>query len=324
MIYQFLISLASFDEFYMVKSSLSFFQQSGNAPITFAHTLPHYAYINESWRIQKVRYLINCFSKLLVLLFISGAHIAAADNSVTVPILVYHVLSPTTRSSMTVTPERFESQVKWLKENGYTVIPLKQLVSYLQGREVNLPAKPIVITADDGWKSDYTYMYPIARKYNIPITLFIYPGTISEGKNALTWDQLKELMRTGLFDIQDHTFTHPNFKQTQKHMSQEAYAKFVYKELFNSKKTLEEKLGIKVDYLAWPFGIYDSYLEKQAAKAGYTMAFTIDYRHASRLYRPTAQPRYMVVDSETMPIFASIVKGKAQGSIDKRALATNP
>ncbi len=244
-----------------------------------------------------------------------------ADNSISVPILVYHVLNPTIPSSMTITPERFESQVKWLKDNGYTVIPLKQLVSYLQGKNTSLPPKPIVITADDGWKSDYTYMYPIAQKYHIPITLFIYPGTISQGKNALTWDQLKELMQTGLFDVQDHTFTHPNFKQAKKHMSQEAYEKFVHRELFASKKILEDKLGIKVDFIAWPFGIYDNYLEQQAAKAGYAMAFTIDYRHASRIYRPTAQPRYMIVDSENMPIFSSIVKGKAQGSIDKRALS---
>lgn len=265
----------------------------------------------------------HLFKLFIALCCIFAGSIAAADNSVTVPVLVYHVLNPTVPSSMTITPERFETQVKWLKDNGYTVIPLKQLVAYLQGKNVSLPAKPIVITADDGWKSDYTYMYPIARKYHIPITLFIYPGAISEGKNALTWDQLKELMNSGLFDVQDHTFTHPNFKQEKKHMSAQAYEKFVHKELFDSKHVLESKLGIKVDYLAWPFGIYDKYLEEQAAKAGYTMAFTIDYRHASKIYRPTAQPRYMVVDSETMPIFASIVKGKAQGSVDKRALASN-
>lgn len=267
-----------------------------------------------------MRHLIRFFSLSFILFLLMGNSVAMADSAVTVPVLVYHVLNPTVPSSMTITPERFETQMKWLKDNGYTVIPLKQLVSYLQGKDVTFPAKPIVITADDGWKSDYTYMYPIARKYHIPITLFIYPGTISQGKNALTWDQLKELMNSGLFDVQAHTFTHPNFKQEKKHLSNAAYVKFVHRELFDSKLALENKLGIKVDYLAWPFGIYDSYLEEQAAKAGYVMAFTIDYRHAARIYRPTAQPRYMVVVSEDMGTFASIVKGRAQGSVDKRAL----
>lgn len=270
---------------------------------------------------------MRCFtrfvSKLFILFFITiiSSGIAIAGNSLSVPILVYHVLNPAIPSSMTITPERFESQMKWLKNNGYTVIPLRQLVSYLQGENIALPAKPIVITADDGWKSDYTYMYPIARKYNIPITLFIYPGTISQGKNALTWDQLKELIKTGLFDIQDHTLTHPNFKQAKKHMSHDAYEKFVRRELSDSKKILESKLGVKVDFIAWPFGIYDSYLEQQAARAGYTMAFSIDFRNASRIYRSTAQPRYMIVDSQNITMFAAIVKGKVQGPIDTRALA---
>lgn len=259
--------------------------------------------------------------KFLALFFMS-LNLAFADNSITVPVLTYHVLNPVTPSSMTITPERFETQVKWLKDNGYTVIPLKLLVSYLQGKNVTLPAKPVVITADDGWKCDYTYLYPIARKYNIPVTLFIYPGTISEGKNSLSWGQVKELMNSGLFDIQGHTYTHPNFKQAKKHMSAGAYENLVHKELFDSKKVLENKLGIKVDFLAWPFGIYDSYLEQQAARAGYTMAFTIDFRHAAKIYRPTAMPRYMIVDSQNMGVFSSIVKGKAQGSIDKRALAS--
>jgi peptidoglycan/xylan/chitin deacetylase (PgdA/CDA1 family) len=274
----------------------------------------------ESQKDPGMRYVISFFLKPVILFLITYS-ISMASHPLSVPILVYHVLNPTIPSSMTITPQRFDSQVKWLKDNGYTVIPLKQLVSYLRGESVALPEKPIVITADDGWKSDYTYMLPIARKYNIPITLFIYPGTISQGKNALTWDQLKELAKTGLFDIQSHTFTHPNFKQAKKRLSHDTYEKFVYRELFNSRKTLEDKLGKKVDLLAWPFGIYDTYLEQQAAKAGYAMAFSIDFRNASRIYRPMAQPRYMIVVSQDMTMFSAIVAGKAQGSVNKRALA---
>src|SRR3990167_9465599 len=152
------------------------------------------------------------FSKFVLsffIVFFLNLGLAFGNPSISVPVLTYHVLSPSSRSSMTITPEKFESQIKWLKENGYTIIPLKQLVVYLQGKNVALPQKPVVITADDGWKSVYTYMYPIARKYNTPITLFIYPRTISHGKNALTWEQVKELMKTGLFDIQSHTLSHP-------------------------------------------------------------------------------------------------------------------
>ena len=166
----------------------------------------------------------------------------------------------------------------------------------------------VVITADDGWQSDYTYMFPIVKKYNIPVTLFIYPQTISTGKHALTWDELKQLQQTGLFDIQGHTYSHPNFKQERKHLSAAGYEKFVKVELVDSKKILEEKLGTKISYLAWPFGIYDPYLEQAAAKAGYDMAFSIDARSANKSYKPMAQPRFMIIDAQSMKTFAAIVK----------------
>jgi peptidoglycan/xylan/chitin deacetylase (PgdA/CDA1 family) len=232
-----------------------------------------------------------------------------ADGTMNIPILCYHNFNPTVPGSMTLTPERLDAQFRWLKDNGYTFIPLQTAVEYLQGKRSSLPEKSVVITADDGWQSVYKYLIPLAKKYNIPVTLFIYPETISHGKNAMTWDELKELQATGLFDVQGHTYSHPNFKQAKRRMSSDAYQKFVANELGNSKKILEEKMGKKISYLAWPFGIYDSYLEDQAAKAGYAMAFTIDYRTANRGFRPMAQPRFMIIQSESMNTFEGLVKG---------------
>lgn len=248
----------------------------------------------------------------LTILFISLILLSApltAAESLNIPILVYHNFNPDKPGSMNLKPSVVEEQFKWLKDNGYTVIPLKDAVAYLQGKKDSLPAKSVVITADDGWESDYKYFYPIVKKFNYPVTLFIYPETISAGKNALTWEQLKELQQTGLFDIQDHTYDHPNFKHSKKQKSAEAYAKYVKFELQNSKKVLEEKMNIKISYLAWPFGIYDAYLEQAAAEAGFDMAFTIDARTANRNYRPMAQPRFMIVESQNMNTFAGIVKG---------------
>lgn len=233
--------------------------------------------------------------------------LALADAKINIPILCYHNLNPTKPGSMNMTPERFESEIKYLQDNGFTIIPLKDAVAYLQGKRDSLPKKSIVITADDGWKSVYTYMWPIVKKYNFPVTLFIYPSTISSGKNAMTWDELKELQQTGLFDIQSHTVDHPNFKIMKRHLSSEKYAEYVRKQLENSKKTLEEKTNTKITLLAWPFGIYDSYLEDAAAKAGYDMAFTIDYKTANRSFRPMAQPRYMMVTAESQKTYEGIV-----------------
>ena len=62
-------------------------------------------------------------------------------------------------------------------------------------------------------------MLPLARKYNVPVTVFIYPSAISNAKYAMTWDQLRELKRSGLFDFQGHTYWHPNFKRDRKKMT---------------------------------------------------------------------------------------------------------
>ncbi len=230
----------------------------------------------------------------------------ADNNKLNIPIIVYHNLNPTVPGSMSITPQKFSEDLKLLKDNGFTFIRLKEAVEYLQGKRATLPPKPVVVTADDGWGSVYTYMYPIVKKLNIPVTLFIYPGSISS-KNYLTWDQLKELKSTGLFDIQGHTYSHPNFKVVKKKMSPAAYEKFVQKELSTSRKILEDKIGIKVTLLAWPFGIYNDYLENQAVKAGYVMAFTIDYRNANRSFKPMAQPRFMIVDTLAKQTFKIIL-----------------
>jgi len=234
-----------------------------------------------------------------------------ANNAISVPILTYHNFDPSVPGSMTMSTQRFKEQLQWLKDNDYTVIPLKDLVSYLEGKRAALPTKSVVITADDGKKSVYTYMLPLVREYNIPVTLFIYPSAISNASYALTWDELKELQKTGLFDVQGHTYWHPNFKQEKKRLAAADYEKLVHTQLFKSKQVLEEKLGIKVTLLAWPYGIYDDYLEQEAFSAGYEMAFSIDARPASLSEKTMAQPRYMIVASQSMETFEHIVKGQA-------------
>ncbi len=236
----------------------------------------------------------------------------AADDQVSVPILVYHRFGPTVTDGMTVTTRVFEAQLQWLKDNGYTVIPLRTLVNYLRGQGPPPPPQSVVIAADDGHKTVYTDMLPLVRKYGIPVTLFIYPSAISNASYAMTWEQLQELKQTGLFDIQSHTFWHPNFKQEKKKLKPEEYQKLVETQLKKSKAVLEQKLGGTVDLLAWPFGICDEDLEKEAQKAGYVAAFTIERRHASPSEKIMALPRYLMVNGNGTKGFAAIIMGRAQ------------
>lgn len=231
-----------------------------------------------------------------------------------IPILTYHRFGVEVSDSMTIKTASFESQLEWLKLNGYTVISLDSAYAYLHGELKSIPAKSVVITIDDGHKSVYTQMAPLVKKYAIPVTLFIYPSAISNASYAMSWEELKELEATKLFHVESHTYWHPNFKREKKKLSSEEYAKFVDKQLRGAKEKLEEKMGHEVKYLAWVFGIYDDELLEEAKKAGYKMAFTIDRKHASTNDKMMAQGRYMVVSKHDIKAFENMVNGKEEKS----------
>ncbi|MFZ5997317.1 MAG: polysaccharide deacetylase family protein [Nitrospirota bacterium] len=232
-------------------------------------------------------------------------------QAVRVPILLYHRFGPAVTDGMTVTTEVFASHLKYLKENGYTVIPLKQLVDYLQGKGPAPKPKSVVIAVDDGHKTVYSDMLPLVKLYRIPVTLFLYPSAISNASYIMTWEQIRELKKTGLFDLQGHTYWHPNFKRDKKKMSPAEYEKSVDMQLVKSKAKLEKELDIKVDMLAWPFGIYDEYLTAKAAQAGYRAAFSIERRHVTKSDHMMALPRYLLINSERGKAFERLLAGEA-------------
>ena len=256
--------------------------------------------------------MLRCLAGICLLSLCCGGQAAWAEDQVSVPVLVYHRFGPKVADHMTVTTAVFEAQLKWLKDNQFTVIPLRTLVNYLKGEGPAPPPKAVVITADDAHKTVYTEMLPLVRRYGIPVTLFIYPSAVSNASYAMTWGQLQELKQTGLFDFQSHTFWHPNFKQEKKKLKPEAYQQLVDTQLSKAKAILIKRLGNPVDLLAWPFGIYNDELEKDAQKAGYVAAFSIDRRNATKSEKIMALPRYLMVNGDGLKGFEAIVNGRAQ------------
>jgi len=228
---------------------------------------------------------------------------------VRVPILLYHRFGPVVADSMTVTTSVFESHLKYFKDNGYAVIPLRQLVDYYLGKGSPPPSRSVVIAADDGHKSVYTDMFPLIKKYRIPVTLFVYPSAISNASYAMTWDQLKEMKKSGLIDFESHSYWHPNFKKERRRLTPEEYERFVKMQLRKSKDKIEKELDIKVDMLAWPFGIYDDDLIRNATEAGYVAAFTIERRHTSTSEKVMTLPRYLMTDADRGRAFESLLAG---------------
>lgn len=222
-------------------------------------------------------------------------------------ILVYHRFGQTVADTMTVRTSTFRWQLDYLRRHGRAVVPLRSLIACLQGRGPAPPAGSVVITADDGHRSVFAEMLPAVRDYGIPVTLFIYPSAISNAAYAMTWDQLAALHRTGFFDIQSHTYWHPNFKNERRRLAPAAYRTFATTQFAKSKRVLEDKLGIEVDLLAWPFGIYDDELIEIAGRAGYVAGFTLDRRPVTAREPVMALPRFLVTDRATGGGFTSML-----------------
>ncbi len=239
----------------------------------------------------------------------------AADSAdFAVPILVYHRFGPAVADNMTVTTAVFASNLEYLHDHGYTVIPLAKVVGCIRGdAPCDIPGKSVVITVDDGHRTVFSDMLPLVQRYRIPVTLFIYPSAISNASYAMTWDQLRELKQSGLFDIQGHTYWHPNFKIEKRRLSPQEYSAFVDMQLSKSRAAIAKRLDMTPpDMIAWPFGIVDDDLCAAAKKNGYIAGFTLQRKPATRSDDPMKLPRFLMTDGARGKAFANMVSSEGR------------
>ncbi|MCH8622474.1 polysaccharide deacetylase family protein [Undibacterium sp. TS12] len=196
---------------------------------------------------------------------------------------------------MTVRTSVFTAQISRLRQEGYHFVSLTALIEGASGKTA-LPDKALAITVDDGHRSVYTELLPVILRERLPVTLFIYPSAISNASYALSWEQLREIMGTGLVDVHSHTYWHPNFRQERARLSPEKYREFVRMQLKKPRAVLKEKLGVEARSLAWPYGIHDAELEQAATSAGYEAAFALENRSFINTEALMAMPRYLIVD----------------------------
>jgi len=251
------------------------------------------------------------WTRAIVSALLLGFSALAADHTarLRVPILVYHRFGPAAEGLTTITSRDFEAHLSYLGANGYRVIRLRELVDFLLGHAPAPAPRSVVVTVDDGHRSVYTELFPLVKDRRIPVTLFIYPSAISHANYALTWAQLRELHASGLFDVQSHTYWHPNFKIERRRLDPQKYQQFVRFQLTQSKLTLERMLGCRVDLLAWPFGIYDDELIQMAVHSGYVAAFTIERRAVRESDSIMALPRFLIQDSMDRKAFNHMLQG---------------
>jgi peptidoglycan/xylan/chitin deacetylase (PgdA/CDA1 family) len=185
-----------------------------------------------------------------------------------VPILIYHSIRPyiptDTKGARRwiATPETLESELAWLRENGYSSVTFDALAANVQNG-APLPAKPIVISFDDDWQSQYVNAVPLLRKYGFTATFFVWVRAVGRAHH-MTWDEIRELDAEGM-EIGCHTLTHlilPKLKDDD----------FLRREIVSAKTMIEARIGHPVTSLAYPFGQYDERVVTFAREAGFTSA----------------------------------------------------
>ena len=222
-------------------------------------------------------------------------------------ILVYHRFGAVASNEMTIRTSTFRSQLQYLKAHHYPVVPLREVIAYLRGKGPQPPASAVVITADDGHRSVETEMLPLVKEFGVPVTLFIYPSAISNASYAMTWADLDGLRATHLFDVQSHTYWHPNFKIERRRLAPGPFREFSTKQLCRARTVLEQKTGRAPDLVAWPFGIYDEEVAGIAQQCGYVAAFTLGRRPVVSGGNLMALPRYLVTDDAVGKRFAAML-----------------
>ena len=209
---------------------------------------------------------------------LSPTALSSDEISMQVPILMYHHLSEDVTNSEMVSPAQFEAQIRALSEAGYTGVSFDELQAYVLRGEP-LPEKPVVITFDDGYESNYTLAYPILQKYSMKATIFAIG--VSFGKDhykdtdyAITPHfgaaEAAEMAASGLVSIQSHTYDmhqwlpYETGSAVRENIlplpgeSEEAYVQTLTEDFTRSRAQLESATGQPVDVLAYPAGQYST------------------------------------------------------------------
>jgi len=214
-----------------------------------------------------------------------------------------------------VSQRGFEQQMRYLVSRGYHTVSLDDVHEWQMGRR-ELPAKSVVLTFDDGDESVYKYAYPILQKYGLRATAFVVTarvGTTWDGLHCLDWGRLREMQRSGVFDIESHTHdmhykvgpredVQPVFVAASEDPTAHAVGTHwdtaVFNDLATSREMIARQIGRTPHFLAWPYGFGNPAVDGLAVQAGFTRTCSL---HAAP-NRPLDGEHLALSDSERFEI----------------------
>lgn len=191
-----------------------------------------------------------------------------------IPVLMYHHFQsevPDKLSSTVVTPEEFEDHLKALKDNGYKTISFYEYYKYIKENE-KIIEKPIIITIDDGYTSNYTEAFPLLKKYKAKAAISIVTSTVGTTPGSFphfTWEQAKEMEDSGFVEIFNHTSNH----KICSNMSKDE----LIKNVSEAQNDIDKKLGNrKIKVFTYPEGKYTEENRDILKNMGFDIQITVD------------------------------------------------
>ena len=222
-----------------------------------------------------------------------------------VPILMYHYVSElpadagSLRRGLTVVPEMFESQLQYLKDQGYETVLLKDLYDALElGKP--LPEKPIVLTFDDGYKDAYTDVFPLLQKYESVGEFFVLATPPHyESPDYMTWADMQEMAEAGM-SIQGHGRDHYDLRGR-------TYDFLVF-QILGIKQAVEAHTEVPVTFFCYPSGKYDSSVLAVVESAGYVGGVTTEWGTTQTLDNRYTWPRLRVHGGWSLAKFVDVLE----------------
>ncbi len=194
-------------------------------------------------------------------------------GSAVAPILLYHHIAPPADDpTYYVAPDAFRRQMEWLYTHGYQTISVARLARALEQGEL-LPARPVILTFDDGDVSVYQTAFPILNEYGFTASVYLIASQM-DGQTYMNAEQLGQLVKAG-WEIGSHSMTHQDVTRSER---------LHWNEICRSREVLQQKLGVPVDTFAYPYGKINATAMSAVKNCGYTSAVGLggDWEHASR------------------------------------------
>ena len=189
-------------------------------------------------------------------------------------VLIYHRFGEDRYPTTNVATERFREQLLYLRDNGYKVIPLAEMLAKLRKKETLDHC--VVITIDDSYKSVYQTAWPLLKSFACPFTVFVYvEATDKKFPDYMTWEQIREMQAAGV-DFQDHGYGHLHFAECPADMDEQICRSLISIDLARGARIMARELGERSRFLALPYGEYNSLVLAEARSFGYEAVLTQD------------------------------------------------